>query len=171
MRALAVLGVAALLACVAAGCSSPGHPAAAGPAPLGSGSASGDLCWDPRAGSVITDAEVIDHNSSAAPVTLTGASLAGTRDIRLDGTYADVFDDGTPPANGNGSGWPPAALRHHLAGTIVPPGRYVQLLYTVTARTPLAFAAGEVISYISKGESWTQRNPWATGRGPECPKR
>jgi hypothetical protein len=102
-------------------------------------------------------------------VILTRAWLTGARDLMVDATYAHIVHPGqATTALGSASGWPPAALRHPVAGTIVPPGGYVEILFTVTAGGPDAYAAGEDVSYTSRGQSYTQANPWRMGLGPGC---
>jgi len=116
---------------------------------------------------MLTSGELIDKNSSPAPVTLTRTWLTGVRDLTLDATYAHIVHPGGVTL-GDASSWPPAALRHPVAGTIVPPGSYVELLFTVTAGGPDAYSAGEDISFTCHGQSYTQANPWRMGWGLGC---
>jgi hypothetical protein len=173
MRNRTLLSATALVLCMAAGCgSSPASSSTASTsseAPLGGPVPGGDICWGPHRGQMLTSGELIDQNTSSSSVILTRAWLTGARDLMVDATYAHIVHPGqATTALGSASGWPPAALRHPVAGTIVPPGGYVEILFTVTAGGPDAYAAGEDVSYTSRGQSYTQANPWRMGLGPGC---
>lgn len=156
LKAAAVLAAAVLLA-GAAGCGS-------GPGPLPS--RAGGICWDPRPGTVLTPTMYIAPNTTSSPLTVTGASLTGTRNITVDGVWADIVQPGVG-AVGDLSGYPPASLRHPVTIT-VPAGDAVEVMFTVTAgRSPLVL--GERVSYAWQGQSYTVSGQWFLGMPPRGP--
>jgi hypothetical protein len=164
----AVLAVATgvpLLIC-AAGCSSSPH----GAAPLGPPADGGGICLHFHVGETFTDAEIIDINKSSAPVTITREWLTGVRGMTVDAAYANVVTVGSlgPATNADWYGWPPTSLRHPASGLVVPAGRGVVVLFTVTGDSPAAYFSGQDISYTSQGQSYTQANPRFLGPGPGC---
>jgi hypothetical protein len=162
------LGLAVLL--LTATACGPLATSTTGAGPLGPPAPGGDICWAPRPGQMLTSGELVDTNWSSHRVTLTGAWLTGTRDLRQDAAYADILPRGHPAA-GDLDGWPPAALRHPLVGTVVPPGGSVNILYTVTGLGRSAFAAKEVVRYSSLGTPYEQPNLWSIGWGKLCSGR
>jgi hypothetical protein len=162
MRAAAAPAAAAvlLLGVVAGGCGSPSGSSSSGPLP---GRPFGGICWKPRPGAVLTPTMYIAQNTTSSPLTVTGASLTGTRDITVDGVWADVVQPGAT-AIGALNGYPPASLRHPVTIT-VPAGDAVEVMFTVTAgHSPLAL--GEHVSYTYQGQSYTASGQWFLGMAP-----
>ena len=160
---------AACLAVLLVACGSPpATRALPGNGPLGGSSgppgSNGGICWDPRPGSVLTAGMYVISNSSRSPVTLTRAWLTGARGLTVDAVYADVLWPGDG-ALGDKSGYPPAHLRHAVAGVKVPGHAYAEILFTVTSgRRPLA--TGEKVAYQTGGLSYTSAHQWFLGMMP-----
>jgi hypothetical protein len=159
LKAAAVLAAAVLLAgAAAAGCSS-------GPGPLPA-RPFGGICWEPSPGTVLTATMYIPQNTTSSPLRITAASLTGTRDITVDGVWADIVQPGVG-AVGDLSGYPPASLRHPVTIT-VPAGDAVEVMFTVTAgRSPLVL--GERVSYAWQDQSYTVSGQWFLGMPPGGP--
>jgi hypothetical protein len=174
MRA-AVASLAVVTAAALAACSSPqaGQPQArAGQpqsriGPLGPSALGGGVCWRFGAGETRTDGTLNDVNASAHPVRIIGAWFAVARHVKTDAVYADSFSGDSPFAF-DGPGSPPAALRHLASGTVVPPRSSVQILITITAGSPAAWADGIDLAYTALGRSYVQANPWFFGWAKTC---
>jgi hypothetical protein len=125
--------------------------------------------WCPRPGDTMTVGVAIDQDSSAYPVTLTGARLTGARDLRVDRVWAYFVRPGMTEALGTLRGYPPRWMQHRLPGLVVPPGVYVDVLFTVTATRPDASYGGEDVSYVSGRQGWTQDDQTSlAGGSPAC---
>jgi hypothetical protein len=124
------------------------------------------MCWRPRPGALLSFSAYSAQNTSPSPLTLTGASLTGTRDITIDGGYADVLTTG----DGFGASYSrlPASLRHPLAGTVVPAGDNFQVIFTITARSPAALAKAERVTYDWRGRPYAVTGGWSAGWLPFC---
>ena len=145
-----------LLGGATGGCSS-----SSGPLP---GSPFGGICWKPPPGAVFTPTMYIAQNTTSSPLTVTGASLTGARNITVDGVWADVVRPGAT-AVGALNGYPPASLRHPVTIT-VPAGDTVEVMFTVTAgHSPLAL--GEQVSYTYQGQSYTASGRRFLGIAPD----
>jgi hypothetical protein len=172
MRArTAVIAVAAgvpLLIGAAVGCGGTASPPGTGP--LGLPAEGGGICLIVRPGETFTDAEITDINKSSAPVTITKAWLTGIRHMTVDAIYADDFTVGSlgPAANADWYGQPPTSLRHPARRLVVPAGKAVVFLFTVTGDGPDAYFGGQDISYTSQGQSYMQANPRFLGHGRNC---
>jgi hypothetical protein len=166
MRKAALAPVAGAAAFILAACSGSAAPAApAGPGPLPSGGGLG-VCWKPQPGALLSFSAYSAQNTSASPLTLTGASLTGTRDITIDGGYADVLTTG----DGFGASYSrlPASLRHPVAGTVVPAGDTFQVIFTITARNPAALAKAERVTYDWRGRPYAATAGWFAGWLPDA---
>jgi hypothetical protein len=151
LRAAAVLAAAALLcgAC-GAGLAHRAPVPDAGPGPLPAQSQSG-LCGDLPPGTIMTVAFYMGQNSASSPLRITGAALDGTRDITVDGTWADSV---APDEDmiGDWDGYPPPAWRHRLPVT-VPAGYSLEVIFTLTAGRE-ALVSGERVSYEWRGRPY-----------------
>jgi hypothetical protein len=161
IRRAALVLLAGAAALILAGC---GGSAARGPLPDGGGLG---VCWRPHAGGVLSFSAYIGQNTTSSPLTLAGASLTGTRDIVIDGDYADVLATG---ADGFGASYSylPASLRHPVAGTVVPAGDNFQVIFTITARSPAALASAEKVAYTYQGQSYVTTGGWFAGMKPDA---
>jgi hypothetical protein len=169
MRHAAAPAVAAALVLLA-GCGNGSRPQPASTSgPLG-GLAGGGICWHFRAGQVLTYG-LQDQNTSRYALTITGASLTGVRHLRLDAVYGGTIEPGSSSVIGDHYGYPPAALRKPVGGTVVPPRGYVQILFTITGDGPSAFQAGELVRYTSRGQSYALVSPWFVGIEPAACKQ
>jgi hypothetical protein len=125
------------------------------------------VCWRPHAGGVLSFSAYIAENTGSSRITLTGASLTGTRDIIIDGDYADVLATGDD-AFGASYSHLPASLRHPVAGTVVPVGDSFQVIFTITARSPAALASAERVTYAYRGQSYVTTGGWFAGWKPDA---
>jgi hypothetical protein len=153
MRMLKAAAAAAAAALLAGGCggSVPGRAPAADPGPLPPGPAGG-LCGELPAATITTPMFYIAQNTTSSPLRITGASLTGTRNITVDGVWADLLPPGAD-AIGSVAGYPPARWRHPVAIT-VPAGGSFEVLFTVTTGRS-ALVTGERVSYVWRGQSYT----------------
>jgi hypothetical protein len=152
LKAAAALAAAALLsgACGA----NPAHRAsvpAAGPGPLPAAGQSG-LCGELPPGTVITVAFYMGQNSTSSALRVTGAALAGTRNVTVDGACSDSVAPGESLI-GDWDGYPPPGWRHPVALT-VPAGYSLEVIFTLTAGSD-ALVSGERVSYSWRGRSYS----------------
>jgi hypothetical protein len=166
MRAAVAVAAVAAIALTACSSAAAGQPLTRA-GPLGPPSLGGGVCWRFRAGEMRTDGTESDTNGSARPVRITGAWFAVARHVKIDAVYADLYSGDSPYAF-DGPGSPPAALRYAAAGTVVPPHSSVQILITITAGSPAAWADGIDLAYTAQGRSYVQANPWFFGWAKGC---
>ena len=124
------------------------------------------MCWGPHRGSVLSATMYINNNDTSSPLTLTGASLTGTRDLTVDGVYADILPG--HDALGAMYGYLPKPMQHPVAGTTVQPGEGFEVIFTITARSAAALARGEQVTYTYKGQSYETGGHWSAGMEPGC---
>jgi hypothetical protein len=151
LKAAATLAAAALLA---GGCggSVPGRAPARGhgPGPLPAMPEGGPCGESP--GTLATLMFYIAQNTTSSPLRITGASLTGTRNVTVNGVWADLLPPGAV-AIGSVGGYPPASWRHPVA-IIVPAGASFEVLFTVTTGRS-ALVTGERVSYTWRGRSYS----------------
>jgi hypothetical protein len=124
------------------------------------------ICWGPHAGTVLSATMYIAQNTTSSSLTLTGASLDFTRDLTIDGVYADELPDHN--AIGALNGYLPASLRNPVNGTTVPRGDGFEVIFTITARSKAALASGERVTYTYQGNSYVTRGHSFAGIEPGC---
>jgi hypothetical protein len=124
------------------------------------------VCWGPRRGSVLSDTMYINNNNTSSPLTLTGAWLTGTRDLTIDGVYADILP--LHEALGAMYSYLPKSMQNPVAGTIVPPGDGFEVIFTITARSAAALASGEQVTYTYRGQSYETGGHWSAGMKSGC---
>jgi hypothetical protein len=145
----AALAAAVLLAsCGGATRPAPVSPDA-GPGPLAA-MPPGGLCGESFPAS-LTVAFYEGQNATSSPLRVTGAELAGTRDVTVTGTWSDPLAPGEGGI-GDWNGRPPPGWRHPVALT-VPAGGSFEVMFTLAlGHDPLV--SGERVSYVWRGRSY-----------------
>jgi hypothetical protein len=162
-KAALVLAAGAAALFTLSGCNGSSSVSSSGPLPHAPGVG---ICWGPERGSVLSATMYGAQNNASSPVTLTGASFISTRDVTVDGVYADVIPE--HDAFGALYGPLPASYRNPVKGTTIPPGDGIEVIFMITARTAAALAAGERVTYTYQGQSYVTTGAGFAGMKPSC---